>query len=235
MNHQEIENDDVVERYLLGQLSPDAAERFEAHYLGCQDCLDRLELAEALIAGAKTAAAAEGATAFGLDPAGAAPEATPRATPTLPRRRLAPVRPRHLLALAAVLALAIGGPLFLRQGDPGRVAAVLDLERGDGPAATRVPAPASDSLVLALQLTPPLEKNYTVKLYRVGHSLPIHEDEDLEPQQERLVVALPAALVAPGEYLLRLQDGKESELGTYRFATAAAAAPAGAPPADPPR
>lgn len=228
MNHQDIENDDVVERYLLGHLSPDEAERFEAHYLGCQECLDRLELGTAWIAGAKAAAADAGVAAFGLatpeNPETPKPETKPAAEPEppppLPFRRRWPQKARNVLALAALLALALGAPLFLRDPDPGPVVAVIDLERGEmGPPATIIAAPAGGFLVLALQLTPPLAKTYTVELYRRGQSLALFTAEALEPDGERLVIVLPADRVESGDYELRLRDRAGNELGAYRFAT----------------
>jgi hypothetical protein len=43
MTHTEIEQGDIVERYLLGRLSPDQEAEFEEHYLGCADCCERLK------------------------------------------------------------------------------------------------------------------------------------------------------------------------------------------------
>lgn len=48
MDHQTIDETHVVERYLLGQLSPQEAETFEDHYVDCAECLDRLELSRRL-------------------------------------------------------------------------------------------------------------------------------------------------------------------------------------------
>ncbi len=57
MDHTAIEGQQIAERYVLGRLAPDEAERFEEHYLSCPECLDRLETAEALARGFKRAAA----------------------------------------------------------------------------------------------------------------------------------------------------------------------------------
>jgi len=62
MDHDHIEEHQVVDRYLMNQLSDEEAARFEEHYLGCQQCLDQLELAESLQRGLKRAVV-EGATA----------------------------------------------------------------------------------------------------------------------------------------------------------------------------
>lgn len=63
MNHGYIEEHEVVERYLLGQLAPEEAESFEEHYLSCQECLDRLELTESMERGFKRAAGQDAAAA----------------------------------------------------------------------------------------------------------------------------------------------------------------------------
>lgn len=57
MNHQTIEDEHVVQRYLLGKLPEEEKERFEEHYLDCPQCLDRLEEAEALHRGLRAVAA----------------------------------------------------------------------------------------------------------------------------------------------------------------------------------
>ena len=56
MNHAEIEEHQIVDRYLLGRLAEADAGRFEQHYLACQQCLDELELAERMQGAARTAA-----------------------------------------------------------------------------------------------------------------------------------------------------------------------------------
>ena len=48
MNHAEIEELEITDRYLRGKLPPEDAARFEEHYLYCRECLDRLELAESM-------------------------------------------------------------------------------------------------------------------------------------------------------------------------------------------
>ena len=62
MNHIEIEERQIPELYLRGKLSPDEAAAFEEHYLHCQECLDRLELAESMDRGFKRAAGQDAAT-----------------------------------------------------------------------------------------------------------------------------------------------------------------------------
>lgn len=61
MDHTEIEDRQIAELYLRGKLSPDEAAGFEEHYLHCQECLDRLETAEAMDRSFKRAAGQDAA------------------------------------------------------------------------------------------------------------------------------------------------------------------------------
>lgn len=59
MEHPYIDERQIAERYLLGQLGEDEARRFEEHYLHCAECLDRLEAAEGLQRGLRQVAEEE--------------------------------------------------------------------------------------------------------------------------------------------------------------------------------
>src|SRR5215470_2429993 len=63
MDHETVEREEVVERYLRGRLPEEERARFEEHYLSCAECLDRLELAEAMQRGFQRAAAQDVAQA----------------------------------------------------------------------------------------------------------------------------------------------------------------------------
>src|SRR6185312_6788368 len=56
MNHAEIEEQQIVDRYVRGTLPAEEVARFEEHFLSCPDCLDRLDLAESMSRGFKRAA-----------------------------------------------------------------------------------------------------------------------------------------------------------------------------------
>lgn len=66
MDHHDIEDQQLVDRYLLGRLPPEQAAAFEQHYLGCSECLDQLELAEKLQLGFKAAAVQTAVARAGL-------------------------------------------------------------------------------------------------------------------------------------------------------------------------
>ncbi len=63
MDHTDLEEQQIVERYLMGRLSAAETERFEEHYLTCGECVDRLETAERLRQALKGVAAEEAAAA----------------------------------------------------------------------------------------------------------------------------------------------------------------------------
>ena len=46
MNHEQIKRDDVVDRYVLGELNPELETAFEEHYFGCDQCFRELEATE---------------------------------------------------------------------------------------------------------------------------------------------------------------------------------------------
>ncbi|WP_448554082.1 hypothetical protein [Thalassotalea montiporae] len=51
MNSQEIDEQQLIERYILNQMSEDEMTKFESYYLANQACLEQLELAEKLYEG----------------------------------------------------------------------------------------------------------------------------------------------------------------------------------------
>jgi hypothetical protein len=59
VDHNEIDEQQVIERFLAGRLPPAEAARFEEHSLACPECLDRLEAADALRRSLRAVAAEE--------------------------------------------------------------------------------------------------------------------------------------------------------------------------------
>src|SRR5947199_2818167 len=70
MDHSYIVDQQIAERYLMGKLTPEAADRFAAHSLSCAECLERLELAEALHRGLRHVAVREAERQAALTRAG---------------------------------------------------------------------------------------------------------------------------------------------------------------------
>jgi hypothetical protein len=63
IDHTEIEESGLVERYQQGLLPLEEEARFEAHFVTCSDCMEQLELARGFQRGLKTAAAEDAARA----------------------------------------------------------------------------------------------------------------------------------------------------------------------------
>lgn len=104
MRHQEIEEHQLIDRYLMGKLPPEEAARFEEHYLSCPQCLQELEWGEKMARGFKETAArpASGGQGSAADQGRAG------------NRRRQTLNRWPLLAAAAVLAsLLILPPLLL--------------------------------------------------------------------------------------------------------------------------
>ena len=57
VNHLQIEESDLVDRYLLGRLMREEQARFEEHFVDCQECLDRLETSASFRRAVKTSLA----------------------------------------------------------------------------------------------------------------------------------------------------------------------------------
>jgi hypothetical protein len=105
MNHTEIEERQIAELYLMGKLPPGEASTFEEHYLSCQECLDRLELAESMERGFKRAA--------GQDAAQVA--ATRQIAVLAWLSRLGRSRQMAFLAMAVLVVAVLPGLLGLRE------------------------------------------------------------------------------------------------------------------------
>jgi hypothetical protein len=136
MDHQTIEEQQTVARYLRGELPPAEAARFEEHYVACPECLDRLELEEAMARGFKRAAGQDAARrAAGRQLALVAWLA-----------RLGRSRQMAALAMAALLVAVLPGLLALHQvQERGRelAAARTALEQERARAAQGAPASAA--------------------------------------------------------------------------------------------
>jgi anti-sigma factor RsiW len=55
MMHQDIEDQEIIERYLRNQLAPEERQAFEEHFFGCEECFEKLQATEQFIAGIRDA------------------------------------------------------------------------------------------------------------------------------------------------------------------------------------
>ncbi len=70
VNHHQIEESNIVDRYLLGRLPPEEQTQFEEHFVDCQECLDRLETSANFRRAAKAAYVEDAARAGSFVQAG---------------------------------------------------------------------------------------------------------------------------------------------------------------------
>ncbi len=64
MDHHYIEEHNIPDRYLLGKLHAEERAQFEAHFIDCRECLDRLETTEDFGGALRSVAAEEVARGY---------------------------------------------------------------------------------------------------------------------------------------------------------------------------
>jgi hypothetical protein len=173
MTHQEAVDTLAVERYLLGEMSDEHRQTFEAHYFECETCADDLRVTTAMLQGAKEgfagtaarrtawyrsaalpwAAAATLAVVAGYESLWVVPSLRRGASPLA----LTPLtlRPQSRGAEAVIAVDARGGPatLAIEINEPAQAGEVTyDLSSTDGRhiVSGRAPAPAPGSPLLLL-------------------------------------------------------------------------------------
>jgi len=206
MDRKKIQDEQVVERYLAGKLSPEDEQAFKEAYLADPALLEEVKLAERLREGLR-----------GL------PDSERRPNPALRPRWLAVAgSPRYGIAatLVAAAALLASGVLYFQSSGPGARGAatlagasrtrVLPLVsvRGAGNPNT-ISAPAADEwTVLLLDAGLADYDRYRAVLGRAGGEEILRLD-DLTPSFEGMVaLGLPGRLLTPGSYEIRLEGGK---------------------------
>src|SRR5215813_4946344 len=57
MMHKQIEDQEIIERYVRNQLAPEERQAFEEHFFSCDACFEKLQATEWFVAGIRDAAA----------------------------------------------------------------------------------------------------------------------------------------------------------------------------------
>ncbi len=206
MDHNHIEEHQVVDRYLMGQLPAEEAERFEEHYLHCQECLDRLQVAEKLQRGFKRATAEDVAKVAAVQRLG-----------VLAWLARAARSPRAGLAAAALLAVVLvpAGLMYRQQSGAfqpqiNTVVVTMSPERS-APAADQEPSRvirlsgAPEWLVLSLELDSPDHERYRVTLSRDGED-GVWQGDGLEPDHlDSLSFSLHSSWLRAGDYVAKVE------------------------------
>lgn len=221
MDHDQIEEQQIAERYLLGQLSVEEADQFEAHTLYCAACRDRLDTTEALLQGLRAVAAEDGAAIGRMG-----------ALAWLARRGL-----WARAGLAALLVVGLAMPGWLLWRNLGQVRSDLEALRRPGvasvvslaalrgassgePSHRVVLGDRSGWVVLSLELDEPIAERYRVTL-EASDGGTLWGLDDLAPDpRASLAMSIPASSLEPGIYQLRaeaLLPSGPAAAGRYTF------------------
>jgi hypothetical protein len=202
MDHAAIDDNHLVERYLMGRLAPEEAEAFEDHYLDCPQCLDRLELTKRLRRGLMEVATEEGTRAvrqLGI-------------LAWLARRSRS--RQAALLVTAAVVLVLLPSGLLMHRLDRLREELAAEPEvntpiillspvrsgPGEGPPATRIAMPPAPGwVVLVPELHRPAHDRYRATLLRGEQEL-WRNDDLVANDFDQLVITVHSTLLAAGDY-----------------------------------
>lgn len=211
MEHPQIDDEHVIDRYLAGRLSDAEEQRFEEHLFVCSSCLEQVEAGDEMRRGLRDVAAEEGiraATALGLW-AGL-------------RRRPG----SQLAALAALVAVFVTLPavIWWQQLELSRLRATggfsaptaevqlasLGVTRAEELPELR-PDPSKNALVLSLELPPGPAARYSVTLLDATGAT-LWQAHELTPNlYDSLMVVLPSGFLSPGTYRFRVEDPSRAE------------------------
>ena len=212
MDCSHVHQQHLADRYVLGQLTAAEAERFEDHYLSCDECSEELERARLMTGGFKRVAAEEVAATLVTGVA------------WWRRRRI--WMPLATAAVAVVLSVPFALDPSTSEGTRGgRVnTPVVYLQ----PVRDLEPAPSHlirlpekpGWIVLVLELDPPFYPVYRARVERGGRLL--WEGEGLRlGERDTVTLSLESDLLAPGDHALRLDattgDGRDVSVGRFAF------------------
>lgn len=218
MEHPQIDDEKVIDRYLAGLLGAEEEASFEEHLFACADCLEQVQWGEELRRGVRAVAAEEvarvavsrGLLSLGL-------------VAWLRSRRPGQLAGLAGLALALVvlpvvvlrqqtelsrLRSAVSSPASAGLTQPMGDLAVVSLGRvrGTGDEVVEIrPEPRKEAVVLSLELPMTVAPRYRVTL-RDGGGEVRWRGEGLEPNlYGTLLIVVPSAFLAPGSYRITLE------------------------------
>lgn len=225
MNHETIEQQRIVDRYVMGKLSPEEAEQFEEHYFACPTCFEQVELVDTLHRGLKQKAAQD-ATAtvqrLGL-------------LAWISRRSRALQSAMLLMLLTTIVAPAVflmqrlehaeQALLQARQPQINTPFLTLNPERSGSSSAEpsgRIRLSAKPSwIVVALELAAVEHEAYGVTLLDAAGRV-VWSADDLHPNPlDALVLTIYSSTLESGDYVFRAegftQTGERTSVGHFPF------------------
>lgn len=224
MHHKEAKDNMLVDRYLAGRLDPRERRRFEQHYLGCELCLEDLELTEKLRAGLRDVAAhtRSDSHAEAIHGAGKIP-ANSNETGQVSRQA-----PRYAIAASIVLAasLVTVGLSHRGPGDTLVPAAAevfpIHATRSVAGEASLIRLGSSDaSAVLLVDPGRTQKYDYRISLSRLDENgvRIIAQAEAVRPSYEALIaITVPGRLLVPGPHLIAV-EGRAGPDDAYSHVT----------------
>ncbi len=216
MEHPQIDEEHILDRYLAGRLTAEDEAGFEEHLFACADCLEKVQWGEEMRRGLHAVAAATAA------------EHAARTAVSL--GLLAWLRSRRPGQLAGVLGVALAlvvlpALLLWQQAElrrlrsaPPRIASQglveplgnlqvvsLGLVR-DAAGAVEIPLePGRDAVLLSLELSTVAAGRYRVTLRDAAGKV-LWRGHDLEPNRyDSLMIALPSSYLSPGSYKITVE------------------------------
>ncbi len=225
MEHPRIDDERIVDRYLVGRLTPEEEALFEEHLFHCTACLEQVESGQELSRGLRAVAAEEAARARAVTTLG-----------LMARIRSRPVRFAGL-ALACLLlpALLLWQRLQLNRlqggGGPEVVAGLIEptgdllvvalgVVRGTADAVELRLDPDREIVLLSLELQAVESARYRVILSDAGGAV-LWRGDDLEPNlHDSLLLALPSSYLGPGSYrvtVIALPETGDHPTGEMEF------------------
>lgn len=214
MNHRELEEREVIERYVQGRLEGEEASAFEAHLLECSECFEKVRWSEDL-GRALRAAAAE-------DLARAAGRAGILAWLTRTAGGRAAAWALGLALVATPTALWVREHARVHELAAPRVnVPVFELGATRDGMVNRVSLGSSaEWIVLVLSLPTVEDESYRAVLRR-GDGQELWRGDGLVPDAgDRLVVSFPSTRLEPGGYELEVAGSGEKASAheeTFRF------------------
>lgn len=197
MTHQEVQQGDIIERYVRHQLSPDERRAFQEHYFDCAECFAQVQMTARFVAGVRQAARQNLLAAVAAEPWWANW-----------------FKPALVLATALAVFLALGiAWLLLKQP------AVSPEEIAGKPSPTVMPQAESTPVVAeSPQVTQPnLAKTQTpppADIAALGKSPVVFLDSERGAKDAGTVLRLPANAASA---ILRLDVEPNSPFSSFRF------------------
>lgn len=228
MDHQEAARQQLIERYLLDELSSVQRDEFEAHLFVCPQCSEELRAGAILLDNARSVLREEVGRPPGALAEGARHHADGNAPGFLEKLGGLIRIPGFVPVLAASALLAVVSYQNLVQIPALR----NDLEKASAPRAVRAFAllpvtrgdeqvvsapPGARSLILSFDLAAPSKEGYICAFIDESGREWLSLKEAAAPGTDMLTLQLDPARIPPGRHLLIVKTGSGLELSRFRF------------------